>query len=511
MAGCASEQALEDGVRERIRAFSRLVPGDELAAAEALALETLRGLLRAGAGGDGAGRAAADAPPPLPLVPLGPPPAAAPAGSAPDPASGPAHDAASGWPEPDERLIRENPHRAFSWIPVEGSREADPAQAGAERPPLLGASLAVKANISVEGWPVTACSALYGDDVAESDAAAVAALRRAGATFVGLTNMDELAWGGTSDNPLHGATLNPRGAQLSASGSSGGSAAAVAEGSVAAALGTDTGGSVRLPAAACGVVGFRPSTGAIPNAGVVPLAESFDTVGVIGDTVARVRGVSEILAGRRLRREPARPVRVGILPALTPFGCDAFVAPRWRAVQRLLQAEGCVLDEVWIPEAREFFDVWFFIHLVEPARAHLGAAPERVAGAGPAARVPLVAGACLPVELEAEAQRLRARFNERVAEALAGVDFVVAPTIAAAPQPIGTQTISLPQGEVSMFKFAPAATWLASMAGLPAASVPVPTGSLPVGIQIMGARGDDAGVLSFAELLEQWMDRRGRL
>lgn len=485
--------ALEREVSERIRAFAHLASAAELAAAEDLALETLRGVLRVREQVGELG----DQPLP-PLQPLAAPTSAEQAGSA-----------ALSWPEPQWPLIRENAHAAYTWVPPQP--EVPLAEAEARNLSLAGASFAVKANIAVNAWPVTACSALYRDDVASDDAAAIRLLRQAGATFVGLTNMDELAWGGTSNNPLHGVTTNPFGAHLSASGSSGGSAVAVAEGSVSVALGTDTGGSVRLPAAACGVVGFRPSTGAISTDGVVPLAESFDTVGVIAATVARVRAAAEVLTARTLERDLDRPVRVGILPALTPFGCDDVVAARWQRVQEMLRAEGCVLEEVWVPGMRDFFDVWFFIHLIEPARTHVGGQPERVAAVGPGARVPLIAGACLPLELEPEAQRLRAYFNGIVSGALAEVDFVVAPTIAAQPQKIEAQTVRLPQGEVSMFKFAPSATWLASMAGLPAISIPVPTGSVPVGMQIMGVRGDDAGVLSFGQRMEQSFIQRGQL
>ncbi len=169
-------------------------------------------------------------------------------------------------------------------------------QAGRSLSRLDGVPIAVKANIAMAGLPWHAGIAAYRDRIAEQDAACVARLRAAGAVILGLTNMDEGALGAMTDNPWLGRTQNPSRPGFTAGGSSGGSAAAVAAQLCAAALGTDTMGSIRIPAAYCGVVGYMPTRGLIPLDGVVPLARCLDHIGVLGRTVADCALVAAIIA-----------------------------------------------------------------------------------------------------------------------------------------------------------------------------------------------------------------------
>ena len=188
-------------------------------------------------------------------------------------------------------------------VVVDGDRARHDAAASAQRrregrrlSAIDGMPVAVKANIAVAGLPLTAGISAYRARLASADATCVARLRAAGAIIIGLTNMDEGALGGTTDNPWSGRTDNPRTRGFTAGGSSGGSAAAVAAGFCTAALGTDTIGSIRIPASYCGVFGHKPARGSVPTDGVVPLSPALDHVGVFARTGEDCRAVTEIIA-----------------------------------------------------------------------------------------------------------------------------------------------------------------------------------------------------------------------
>ena len=195
-------------------------------------------------------------------------------------------------------------------------REAALKRAG-EGPtgPLAGVPLAVKDIFDTAGVRTTYGSSIFADHVPRRTAPAVTRLEAAGAIVVGKTNMHEFAWGTTSQNPHWGTVANPARPGRVAGGSSGGTAAAVADHQATIGLGTDTGGSVRIPAACCGVVGFKPAYGAISTSGVFPLAPSFDTVGGMARTVAEAALVDAVLTGRPAPRPNLAGVRVGVLAA----------------------------------------------------------------------------------------------------------------------------------------------------------------------------------------------------
>lgn len=369
---------------------------------------------------------------------------------------------------------------------------------------MWGMPIAIKDNIDVRGWTVTAGSKTL-DEVAENDAPAIAALRTAGAVPIAQTNMDELAWGGTTNNLRYGPTTNPAATQRGVTGSSGGSAVAVASGVVDIAIGTDTGGSVRLPAAAVGVVGFRPSTGLIDGNGVLPLATSYDTIGVMGRNLEIVQCATEVMSRQALTApEMSRPLRLGIIQDLTPHGTDFTVAAAWADLETALYLDGIELEPIEIDGLASFFDVWFLIHLIEPARSYATLLENSSEQLGNDVLVTLLAGAILPDELLDRAQHLRAHFNATVDLALGDFDAVLAPTIAFAPPMIGDDFIDLPGGKMSMLTAMPQTTWLSSMAGLPAASIPIQgQGSLPVGCQVIAPRGRDEMVFLVARNIER--------
>src|SRR4030095_3834667 len=185
-------------------------------------------------------------------------------------------------------------------VAAEARREAETADrelaAGRDRGPLHGVPIAVKDIIDVRGIPTTAAPRVREGHIAAADAPVIARLRDAGGVIIGKTNLDEFAFGTTSENSAFGAVHHPLDPSRSPGGSSGGSAVAVAAGMAVAALGTDTGGSIPLPAACCGIVGLKPTLGEIETDGVVPLSKTFDHVGPFAHTVGDVRLIHQAMS-----------------------------------------------------------------------------------------------------------------------------------------------------------------------------------------------------------------------
>ncbi|GAA2046299.1 indoleacetamide hydrolase [Yaniella flava] len=203
--------------------------------------------------------------------------------------------------------------------------------------------LAVKANIGVTGFTRSAGSHALTGKTEPVDAPVVAALRAAGAIVVGMTNMHELAFGITSNNPHFGQVCLPKHEHLSAGGSSGGSAAAVAEGSVEIALGTDTGGSVSVPASHCGVYGFRPTTGRWPNAGIIGLSWTRDTPGVSTRRLSQASQVDSWITGQSVVPAPNRRLRLG-LPREFMEGLDPYTAAAVTSAIKLLRDHATIVN-----------------------------------------------------------------------------------------------------------------------------------------------------------------------
>ena len=230
------------------------------------------------------------------------------------------------------------------------------AQQGA----LAGWTIGLKDNIAVAGFAPTAGMAHRAQDMAAADAHAVRALRAAGATLIPGLNMDEAALGGLTDNPHFGRTDNPRAPGHSAGGSSGGSAAPVASGVVRAALGTDTLGSVRIPASYCGIYGLRPTSGLLGRSGIVPLAPSLDAVGPMAACAADLWPVFRALAGTDPAdpasvtppdgwdADDALPLRIGV-PRLDLSSCEPAVRAGLSQMMQVLRDRGIAVNEVDVP------------------------------------------------------------------------------------------------------------------------------------------------------------------
>jgi aspartyl-tRNA(Asn)/glutamyl-tRNA(Gln) amidotransferase subunit A len=299
---------------------------------------------------------------------------------------------------------------------------------------LAGVPLLVKDLIDTAGVRTTYASAIFADHVPRRTAPAVAALEAEGAIVVGKANADEFAWGVTGQNPHFGDVVNPRHPDRIAGGSSGGNAAALAAGLVPLALGTDTGGSVRLPAAACGVVGLKPALGAVSVEGVFPLAPSFDTVGPMARTVADCALAHAVLTGTPEPVPRARGVRVGVLrhrPDVTGAPGAEDDDPRADALTARLRALGARVRvvELPVPEA----DTWPVFY-ADAAAVHAATYPSRRDDYGPTVRAKLEAAARIE---PADVRRARTALGAWRARAARepDVDVVASPTLGLAELP----------------------------------------------------------------------------
>jgi aspartyl-tRNA(Asn)/glutamyl-tRNA(Gln) amidotransferase subunit A len=352
-----------------------------------------------------------------------------------------------------------------------------------------GPRLAVKDLFDTAGVRTTYGSKVFADHVPEMSASAVDRLERAGYVMVGKANLHEFAWGITSENPHYGSVPNPVAPGRIAGGSSGGNAAALAAGLAEAALGTDSGGSVRIPAACCGVVGFKPTYGLVAIDGCFPLAPSYDHVGPMARDVEGCERMLQVLADGF---EPAAlddlgELRVGVAWIAR---ADPLVARRVEAATALLPNRRDV--ELPFPEgvypafAREAADV----------HRELFAAHRDLYGENVARKV---AWALKVPDDDVEAARAeRERYRERIAELMGDLDLVVTPTIPMVAPPLGIGDLALRERMIEL-----TLPW--NTMGAPALALPCGTAEdgLPASIQLVGKPGADALVLAAGRLLER--------
>ncbi len=375
------------------------------------------------------------------------------------------------------------------------------------RMPLLGVPFAVKDLMAVAGLPQSDGTGGAPTPPAHADALAVARLRAAGAVPIGMANLHELAYGITSENPHHGHVGNPRKVGHIAGGSSGGSAAAVAAGIVRFAIGTDTGGSIRIPAACCGVVGFKPSFDAVPRDGVSALGASLDHVGPIAASVADAALAYAIMAGQPAHVAQPRPLaglRVGVPRAacLEPLAGD--VAGAIGAALEFMRRDGAEPVELDLPGLDASAALQFVTLCSEATELHRKRLVERPETLGPDVRKRLEMGLFLPATWYVRAQRGRAALAAMFATAMRDVDLIVMPTLRTEAPPSGVAMVRLTDREIPAHTAMTAFTTPFNLTGMPALTLPCGQGhqGLPIGIQLVGRRGDDWRVLDVGARLE---------
>ena len=358
------------------------------------------------------------------------------------------------------------------------AREADEElAAGTDRGPLHGVPVSIKDLIDVRGTATTAASRVRDGHRAERDAPIIAHLRQAGAVIVGKTNLHEFAFGTTNEDSAFGPALNPYDPTRSPGGSSGGSAASLVAGMALATVGTDTGGSIRIPAAACGTVGLKPSFGEVSIEGVVPLSPTLDHVGPLAKTVLDAWYLYHGLIGRRtLRPLTALPVGNLRLAVARRYFCDLLdddVRARFDSGLEALEAAGARIDETEIPHAGLIESIYLHIVLGEAAAYHalmLERMPERYT---PAVRLRLEMARYLLAEDYVRARAGRDVLQREVDLALSGYDALVLPTLPIPAPPLGATTVQVGGKEESVRSLMLRLTQLFNLTGQPAILVAV--------------------------------------
>ncbi len=405
--------------------------------------------------------------------------------------------------------------------------------------PLKGVAVAVKDNISTKGMRTSCGSRILGNYDADYDATAIARLNEAGAIVIGKTNMDEFAMGSSNESSAFGPAKNPWDVTRVPGGSSGGSAVAVASGVVRAALGSETGGSVRQPASLCGIVGFKPTYGRISRYGLVAFASSLDNIGIFGQTTRDAADVLGVIAGRDEKDSTSADVPVpdysasldgdiagkviGVPRELLGEGLDDEVSDSVLAAIESLKALGCTTVDVELPYAKYGIAVYYIIATAE-ASSNLARydgvrygfraedSPElrqmyfktREEGFGPEVKRRIMLGTYVLSSgyydaYYSKAQKVRAMVKRDYVEAFAKCDAIVTPTSPTTAFKLGERS----DDPIAMY-LSDIYTVSANLAGVPAISVPCGLSSegLPIGLQLVGNFWSEATLLNLAHKYE---------
>lgn len=409
--------------------------------------------------------------------------------------------------------------------------EADKRRAAGEKHPLLGIPLAIKDNILIEGRTASAASKMLEHYVATYDATVIKKLKEAGAVFIGRTNMDEFAMGGSTENSAYGATKNPLDPTRVPGGSSGGSAAAVAAHMALGAIGTDTGGSIREPAAFCGLVGMKPTYGAVSRSGLIAMGSSLDQAGPLAHSVADTEAIFNTIRGLdaldsttitdTTYPKATLKKKIGVPRHLLKEGVDKDVLRLFEQSLEKLKAEGYDIVNIDLPSAPLALSAYYVIMPAEVStnlarfdgvRYGLSTkgttladdyAVTRAEGFGAEVRRRIMLGTYV---LSAgyydayygKAVAVRNAIAKEYSAALANVDAIAVPTAPSVAPKLGEKSDPLSMYLLDVF------TVTANITGHPAISLPMGTvDSLPVGLQLTTAMGDEATLFMLGKLLER--------
>jgi aspartyl-tRNA(Asn)/glutamyl-tRNA(Gln) amidotransferase subunit A len=436
-------------------------------------------------------------------------------------------------------IERDNPDiNAFSAVFNEARAEAEAATVryardGANTPRLLGIPLAIKNNILIKGKKATASSKMLENYTAVYDATIIARLREEGAIFIGTTNMDEFAMGSSTENSAFGVTKNPVDRNRVPGGSSGGSAAAVAMGAVAASLGTDTGGSIRQPASLCGLVGFKPTYGAVSRYGLIAMGSSLDQAGTLTNSVADAKLLFEIMGGvdemdaTTIKEDtyPNYPEKnkytFGVPRKFLSDGIDADILENFDKHIKLLKEAGHEIIDIDLPIFEKGLAAYY---IVMPAEVSSNLArfdgiryglsvdgdnlldvyqKSRAAGFGSEVKRRILLGTYVLSSgyydaYYGKAEEVRDLMRNELSENFKKVDFILTPTAPTPAFKVGEQEDVLAMYRQDIF------TVPVNLTGVPAISFPMGTVEregiqLPVGVQYIAPHGGDSLLFSVAE------------
>jgi aspartyl-tRNA(Asn)/glutamyl-tRNA(Gln) amidotransferase subunit A len=386
--------------------------------------------------------------------------------------------------------------------------------------PLDGIPIAVKDVFYIQGVKCTAGSKILASNIAPYDSSAVRKLRAAGAVLVGTTNLHEFAAGVTNVNPHYGPVRNPWDERRMSGGSSGGSATAVASGMAVGAIGTDTAGSVRIPASLCGVLGLKPTYGRISRLGVVPLASSFDTVGTLTSCAWDSAALLQVLAGHSVddlttsatevpdytsgMETPFEHARVGIPKLFFHDSNDSSVEEVFDRFIGKAESLGCTVKEADLDGIQEAHDSWFPIRKAEATAFHLKWLESSPGLYGEDVRKGLELGRQVTAVEYVNAQNARPLLMERFASSMRDYDVMAVPTTSIPAPTIGQTSVEINGEQIDVYSALNRLTLPFNVVGFPAISVPGGFSSgLPVGIQLVARPFEEAGLLRFADVFER--------
>ncbi len=418
-------------------------------------------------------------------------------------------------------------------LALEQARRAEQEiRAGNYRGPLHGIPYAPKDLFYTKGIRTTVGTKILADFVPDYDAAVVEKLAAAGAIVMGKAGLHECAFGITSNNPHYGAIRNPWDRERIPGGSSGGSAAALGGGTCCFSLGSDTGGSIRIPAALCGLVGLKPTFGRVSRYGVFPLGHTLDHAGPFGWTVEDTALVYEAIAGYDAR-DTSSVAAPFALPSFAPDarldgkkigvprnfyfeGLDPEIDASVRDAVATLESLGAALVDIDVPDIEEFNTIAQLILLAEAASVHHREIERRPEDFGEDVRALLQQGRFVLATDYLDAQRRRREFAAAFNRLLTQVDIIVTPTIPITAAKIGQNTVSIAGQEVNVRLATTRFMRALNLAGMPLLSLPCGFDSrgMPIGLQIIGRLFDEAGVLEIGHAFERatsWHQKRPKL
>ena len=400
--------------------------------------------------------------------------------------------------------------------------------------PLLGIPIALKDNLWTRGIRTTAGSKILRDFVPSVDATVARKLARAGAILLGKTHMHEFAYGITGHNAHYGPAHNPWALDHISGGSSSGSAVAIAAGLCTASVGTDTGGSIRVPSAMCGIVGLKPTFGRVSVSGTVPLAPSFDHVGPLARSVPDAALLLGLIAGRdpldptssprrvedyvAALRKPLRKFRLGLPREHYWDKLDPEVRRATEAAVRDLEKHGALVREISLPHVRESNESATDMSLVEARHVHelAGYFPGSANEYTEEVRQRIDAGGQVPGIKYLQALDMRKRLHSEFDAAFQEVDVIVAPTVPVPAPPITAEFVQIDGEQIGVRPALVGMNRPANFTGLPAMSVPCgfTREGLPIGLQLIGRAFDEITLLRVAFAYEKshdWGARHPRL
>jgi aspartyl-tRNA(Asn)/glutamyl-tRNA(Gln) amidotransferase subunit A len=399
---------------------------------------------------------------------------------------------------------------------------------GTYRGPLHGIPIALKDLVQTRGVRTTCGSRILKDWVPDADGTVAIRLNEAGAILLGKLSMHEFAYGPTGVNPHYGTARNPWDRTRVPGGSSSGSGTAVAAGLCAGALGTDTGGSVRIPVALCGIVGLKPTYGRVSRAGVIPLAWSLDHVGPMTRTVSDAALMLQVLAGcdpadpstadiavpdyRAALEKGVGDLHLGLPKELFFERVDPEVRSAVLAAARSLENQGASVQEIALPAMPHASAASFAIITAESTAYHEGYLRTRAAEYGADVRARLASGQFVLASQYLKAQRARALIRAEVDKALQRVDAILTPTTAIPAPRLDASEVTLDGHTEDVRGWLTRCTRPINVTGHPALSVPCGlTGDgLPIGLQIVGRYFDEATVLRIGHTFEAVSPMKGR-